>query len=406
MTKHEPSDASEITFGFDELFFSRTDPAGVIQFGNSVFQRVSIYSWDELLLKPHKIIRHADTPRAAFYVLWDTIKQGVPFGAYVKNRAKDGRYYWVFAIVTPVEGGYLSVRLRPSSDLFAVIKQEYPALSAIERRDRLAPADSAAILLQRLGELGFPNYPAFMAAALGRELAARDERLGRPRDRSIGQFDELVGTAQSLLKQADIIAAAYASNENVPFNFRVLAAQLGQDGAAIGVISTNYTLLSTEMKSILTEFVDSAQEVFRTINEGYFLACTARVQRELLDFFGTEENSSGLSREQEMLLLDRQQMEYRAKAAAGLTEIARKAAGFKQTCLDMNRLAAALEVTRVMGKVECARHTEVKDRMDELLNDLESFQKTIAAALKELDHMNEHIRREADDLLACAKAAA
>lgn len=64
MTKHEPSDASEITFGFDELFFSRTDPAGVIQFGNSVFQRVSIYSWDELLLKPHKIIRHADTPHS------------------------------------------------------------------------------------------------------------------------------------------------------------------------------------------------------------------------------------------------------------------------------------------------------------------------------------------------------
>jgi hypothetical protein len=405
MTKHEPSDASEITFGFDELFFSRTDPAGIIEFGNSVFQRVSIYGWDELLGKPHKVVRNPDTPRAAFYVLWDTIKQGVPFGAYVKNRAKDGRYYWVYAIVTPVEGGYLSVRLRPSSDLFAVIKQEYLALSGLERRDRLAPADSAALLLQRLEGLGFPNYPTFMATALGKELAARDERLGRPRDRTIEQFDDLLTTAQSLLKQADIIAAAYACNENVPFNFRVLAAQLGQEGAAIGVISTNYTLLSTEMKAILTEFVASAQEVFRTINDGYFLACTARVQREMVEFFRHEELGAGMSREQEMLMLDRQQAEYGARAAAGLLDIARKAAGFQQACLDMNRLAAALEVTRVMGKVECARHTDVKDRMDELLNDLESFQKTIAAALKELDHMNQHIRREADELLAHAKAA-
>src|SRR5690606_31957630 len=104
----------------------RTDAAGLIQFGNSVFQRVSIYDWDELLGKPHKIVRHPDTPRAAFWLLWSAIKDGRPFGAYVKNRAKDGRFYWVFAIVTPVDGGYLSVRLRPSTELLAVIKREYP----------------------------------------------------------------------------------------------------------------------------------------------------------------------------------------------------------------------------------------------------------------------------------------
>ncbi len=46
-------------------------------------------------------------PRAVFWLLWDTIEKGEPVGAYVKNKAKDGRYYWVFAIVTPIEGGYL-----------------------------------------------------------------------------------------------------------------------------------------------------------------------------------------------------------------------------------------------------------------------------------------------------------
>ena len=137
-------DQGESTFGFDELFFSRTDPAGIIRYGNSVFQRVSVYSWEELLGKPHKIVRHPDTPRAVFWLLWDTIKKGSPIGAFVKNKAKDGRYYWVFALVTPVDDGYLSVRLRPSSEFFDVVKALYPEFSDMERRENIEPADAAA----------------------------------------------------------------------------------------------------------------------------------------------------------------------------------------------------------------------------------------------------------------------
>lgn len=92
----------EVPFTFEELFFSRTNWRGVILAGNSVFQRVSLYSWDELIQKPHNVIRHPDMPKGVFWLLWDTIKKGEPVGAYVKNRAKDGRYYWVFAIVTPI----------------------------------------------------------------------------------------------------------------------------------------------------------------------------------------------------------------------------------------------------------------------------------------------------------------
>ena len=40
--------SDEITFAIEELFYSRTDKSGIILSGNSVFQRVSIYSWDEL----------------------------------------------------------------------------------------------------------------------------------------------------------------------------------------------------------------------------------------------------------------------------------------------------------------------------------------------------------------------
>jgi aerotaxis receptor len=105
-------------------------------------------------------------------------------------------------------------------------------------------------------------------------------------------------------------------------------------------------------------------------------------------------------------LLSHQRALYTAKAEAGLRDITRKAKHFRQACLDMERLTAALEVTRVMGKVECARHRVAQDRMDELLARLQDFQNTTAAALRKLDEINQHIASEASELLAQAKDAA
>ena len=149
---------AEIPFPIDDIFFSRTNEKGHILFGNTVFQRISMYSWDELHRKPHSIIRHPDMPRAVFWLLWDTIEKGEPVGAYVKNMAKDGRYYWVFAIVTPIEGGYLSVRIKPTGPFLPLIAQEYAALAAVEKAHRLKPAESAIKLLARLAELGFLRF--------------------------------------------------------------------------------------------------------------------------------------------------------------------------------------------------------------------------------------------------------
>jgi len=388
-------EGGEIQYGFDELFFSRTDAAGRIQFGNNVFQRVSIYSWDELIGKPHKIVRHPDTPRAVFWLLWKNLQEGRPIGAYVKNRAKDGRYYWVFAIATPIEGGYISVRLKPSSPLFASIKQEYANFVAAERRG-LSPEESANAVAERLQQLGFPDYFAFMTAALSAELAARDEKLGHRPDIVVRAFDEVRASSQNLLQHADSIAEAYADSENVPFNFRVLAAQLGDAGAAIGVISGNYSQLSAEMKGALDQFVRSARDLRRTVEEGAFLTCVARVQREMEEGFRQEKKPET---EFEMSLLSLQQRTYTAKARRGLEDISHTAEIFARSCGEMTRLAAGLEVTRIMGKVECARHAQVSDRLGELLSGLEVFQRVVSTALKEIDTNNGCIRDHAKRLL-------
>jgi aerotaxis receptor len=392
-----PTIDQEVPFSFEELFFSRTDAGGVILSGNSVFQRISMFSWGELIKKPHNVIRHPDMPRAVFWLLWQTIEKGEPIGAYVKNRAKNGQYYWVFAIVTPIEGGYLSVRLKPSA-LLSVVDAEYKSLLALAIQQKLKPKDSAAILLKRLAELGFEDYRAFMAAALSKELAARDQQLGREPNSMIMYFDELAAKARSLLERAQTISNAYLKVRFVPLNLTVQAAQLGEGGATISVISNNYNAISAEIKDNMNRFFASAQRVLQTINDGQFLICAAIVQSEVAEFFKAETATAEFSQEQEMLLLQQQHEAYRRKAVDGLKAIRDQAAIFERDCAEMRHLATSLEVTRVMGKVESSR-LAARDGLDALIDELDSFQTAIATGLKEIDGVNQSIRQNSRRIL-------
>ena len=86
----------------NELIISRTDLKGIITYANEVFAKISGYEPEELIGKPHNIIRHPDMPKSAFKELWDTIKRGETWRGYVKNLRKDKGYYWVYAEVSGV----------------------------------------------------------------------------------------------------------------------------------------------------------------------------------------------------------------------------------------------------------------------------------------------------------------
>lgn len=90
----------EIILEKDALITSKTDLKGNIIYANNDFLKYAGYEVSELLLKPHNIVRHEDMPRTVFKCLWDYIQNGKEIFAFVKNKAKDGRYYWVFANVT------------------------------------------------------------------------------------------------------------------------------------------------------------------------------------------------------------------------------------------------------------------------------------------------------------------
>ncbi len=86
----------------DELIISRTDLKGIITYANETFAQISGYTPEELIGKPHNILRHPDMPRRVFKDLWDTITKEKLWSGYVKNLRKDRGYYWVYAEVSGV----------------------------------------------------------------------------------------------------------------------------------------------------------------------------------------------------------------------------------------------------------------------------------------------------------------
>lgn len=395
---------SPVPFADAELFFSRTDTHGVIRAGNTVFRRVSGFDWDELIGRPHQIVRHPHMPRGVFWLLWDTIQRGEPIGAYVKNRAKDGRYYWVFAIVTPVEGGFLSVRLRPESAIFALVEREYAALAVREAGEELAPADSAALLLARLHALGFPDYSTFAAAALTEELLARAPRMNARADDRLRAFPQLQGAANRLRDQAMAISASHHRYTTIPVNLQIQSATLGGAGAPLAAIARYYQMIAERMKAAMDSFCGAAAEVQRSVAQGMFLTGVALVQAEMSALFREEGDGDGTTDlAAERALLDAQSRQYERLSLDGLIAISRQAERFRSICADMDRLTAGVQVTAVMAEIETAGVAGGRQRLAGLLTELKGFQTSLADAFTAL---SQHSREVKDRSAALLQAAA
>ncbi|MDM0042945.1 methyl-accepting chemotaxis protein [Variovorax dokdonensis] len=118
MRVNHPVTHIEYTLAPDTALVSRTDLKGRITYVNPAFVEASGFEREELVGKAHNIVRHPDMPPQAFEDMWQTLGQGLPWTGLVKNRRKNGDFYWVQANVTPIRRagasiGYMSVRTRP-----------------------------------------------------------------------------------------------------------------------------------------------------------------------------------------------------------------------------------------------------------------------------------------------------
>ncbi len=119
MKVNMPVTNNEVEMNDGEMLVTKTNLKGMLTYCNAPFIKMSGFSEAELIGNSHNIVRHPDMPEAAFDDLWETIKSGKAWTGMVKNRCKNGDFYWVKANVTPVREnglvtGYMSVRSKPT----------------------------------------------------------------------------------------------------------------------------------------------------------------------------------------------------------------------------------------------------------------------------------------------------
>ncbi|MBQ4833377.1 methyl-accepting chemotaxis protein [Pseudoalteromonas sp. MMG010] len=155
MRKNLPVTTIGKTFDANTKLISVTDMQGIITDCNDAFATISGFSREELIGQPHNIVRHPDMPPQAFTVMWSHLKIGKPWMGLVKNRCKDGGYYWVDAYVTPVTEkgkvvGYESVRSVPKASDIARCEKLYARLNDAKGLVKPLPLAKSTLFISTL----------------------------------------------------------------------------------------------------------------------------------------------------------------------------------------------------------------------------------------------------------------
>lgn len=375
----------EAPFTIHELFFSRTNSKGYILSGNPVFQRISGYSWKELLGRPHNIIRHPHMPRGVFHLFWNELEAQRPVSAYVKNRSKDNCYYWVYALALPLPVGFLSIRLKPTSELFSAIPALYQRI--LERESALNPEQSHELLLEMVNELGFTSYQDFMAFSLMQELDARHVQLNGTSSAKIGSLKKLNALNRSLCLIPGKILAAYSLIAWTPLNLEISAMKLGDAGKCVGVVASTYQKLILEIEDELKAFEAAAAAVERDIKDVTFLLAADVLTSEINDYFRAEEANPHINFELELEHLSTLKGDHLQKIRQKQRAVEETLRNFSESCGKLKSLVIGLEVIRISGKIEIARFPTASD-FSNLLDELMHFQQNTNKYLLELQGLN------------------
>ena len=149
----------------NDFIVSKTDKSGRITYCNRVFMKLAEYSEEELIGKPHNIIRHEKMPRAVFKLLWQRIENKEEIFAFVINKTKNNNHYWVYANVTASLDnngniiGYYSVRRKPNPAAVKAVEGVYAEMIRIENSQSV---DAAIKFLTDLLEEKGVSYDEFI----------------------------------------------------------------------------------------------------------------------------------------------------------------------------------------------------------------------------------------------------
>jgi PAS domain S-box-containing protein len=95
-------EVKEKKFNDNEMIVSMTDAKGIITYANDIFCKMAEYDLEEVIGKPHNMLRHPDMPKVVFKLVWKNLLAGRNFYGFIKNKTKNGNYYWVKAFFQPI----------------------------------------------------------------------------------------------------------------------------------------------------------------------------------------------------------------------------------------------------------------------------------------------------------------
>ncbi|AUC52524.1 chemotaxis protein [Sagittula sp. P11] len=393
-----PLSGGEVPFDPGELFYSRTDDRGIIAEGNQVFRRISGFGWSELKGAPHKLVRHPDMPKGVFYLFWDRLKSGKKMVAYVKNRTKDGRHYWVTALTWKIPEGYMSVRLKPTTDLRAEVEAIYKDLLNAEQNDGVTPEQSAERLLAKIAEMGFVDYDAFMAHALRTEMENTSKLVHMPLTPMQQRFFAMFDTISELGAEVEGLVEVIRAIRTVPMNMRILASRLESSGGPISAISVNYSQMLEEMSTWIKQFAEGPDCTFAriksAIQQGQFLVCASSMQSSMSVYFEKDlagaKDITALSQDKETL--EREAHRFQTEAQESLKLIESEVRRLSRSVLDMKRYVTGLSSTRMMCKIESASLGDSDTALNGIVEQLDERQDEIERRLARVVELNSNIQ--------------
>lgn len=293
---------TEVEFADDIQLVSTTDLKGDITYANPAFCQVAGYRLEEMLGQHHNLVRHPDMPKAAFADLWAHLQAGKPWRGMVKNRCKDGRYYWVDAYVTPIyeDGkmvGYQSVRCRPAAEHKARASQMYKTLKARETGSAihmglrqltpammtiplllvsvisalwlLSPLQALWVIIPLLAAIWFNRHPLFLTPRFLQQLEQDYDSISRlifsgDAPHSIADFHIKLGQAKirTVLGRVDDTTASLNAMANDLRGSASLASQdISSQDSQIQLIATAVTQMASAAEEINRNIQDSNSQI-------------------------------------------------------------------------------------------------------------------------------------------------
>ncbi|SFL41534.1 PAS domain-containing protein [Shimia haliotis] len=385
------TNSQDVTLPREAVLTTATDPRSMLTFVSKDFADLSGFDVDHLIGSPHKVVRHPDTPRGIFHLLWDSLKSGQAVYLYVKNQTAAGDAYWSLATHTITDNGFMSARIRPSSSLFEKVKDIYSEMLNTEAGGA-SPEESAAWFISQIQSMGYTDLLHLGSDALNSEFKARGD-CDPQFETSFRIMDEILQLVEEMRELAEGIEGGFKRVRGEPVNLRILAGRLEGAGAALGTISQNYDAMAQEMYELLGRL--HAQNS-GALHDMFFAVSHARANEQcgrLLDQSIAREEQF-LNDGEQCVALRRQQDHLNAVTTQCIREISHTGKPIPDICRSLRRRINGLDVVKLLCKVESGRMRDVDSGLDGIIDRLQAFHDGTDKGLAELSSKASQIQQK------------